>query len=228
MIYIPLETPSGRKIERVGIWMSGGSDSSLLAYVLAKYIIDNNLQIKLVPLTIDYKRPFQYIAVEVRKKIVELLGKDIFEGHVVYHPLGEHNFTAEELRDEFHHRNYENFKQDKIQVLYSGITTNPPVDVQKTFNWGVLEDVEAKRGLDIKKQTHRYFTKIEDGKEYEFYEIKPYFEADKRYIASLYDAHNLMDTLFPLTRSCEDLETVRGHCGKCWWCEERMWGFGTL
>lgn len=152
MIHIPLETPSGRTIERVGVWMSGGSDSSLLAYILAKYIIDNDLPIKLVPLTVDYKRPFQYIAVEVREKIVELLGYDVFDGHAVYHPLGEHNFTPEELRQEFHNRNYENFKQDRIQVLYSGITTNPPIDVQKTFEWGVLEDVEEKEALTLTKK----------------------------------------------------------------------------
>lgn len=228
MIKIPRETPSGKKIEKIGIWMSGGSDSSLLAYMLARKIIDEKLSIKLVPLTVDYKRPFQYIAKEVREKITNILEKDVFEEHVFYHPKQDCNFSAEELKEEFHKRNYENFKYNKIQLLFSGITTNPPIEIQETFNWGVLKDVENKRGIGVEKQTFRYFTKIEDGQEYEFYEIKPFFDHDKKYIASLYEQHGLTETLLPLTRSCEDLTTVRGHCGKCWWCEERKWGFGKL
>ena len=39
-----------------------------------------------------------------------------------------------------------------------------------------------------------------------------------------------LGVLFPVTRSCElkgKLEYY-GHCGKCWWCEERQWGFDQL
>ena len=32
-----------KKVETIGIWMSGGADSSLLTYVLAKKIKDENL-----------------------------------------------------------------------------------------------------------------------------------------------------------------------------------------
>ena len=40
-----------------------------------------------------------------------------------------------------------------------------------------------------------------------------------------------MDTLFPITRSCEawakDEEYhIEKHCEDCWWCRERYWGFG--
>ena len=40
----------------LGIWLSGGADSSLLCYLLAKHIKDNNLPYKLQPVTIP-KRP---------------------------------------------------------------------------------------------------------------------------------------------------------------------------
>lgn len=228
MIQIPLETPTGRKVNTIGIWMSGGTDSSLLTYLIAKTIIDNNLPVNIYALTVDYKRPFQGIAKEVREKITELLGKNVFVEHDFYYPPADRNFTAEELREEFHLQNYKNFKNNKFQILFSGITTNPPLDIQQSFKWGVLNDVEVKRGADVPKTTRRYFTRLEDGKEYEFYEIKPFFELNKKDIASIYKKHNLMQSLFPLTRSCEDLTTVRGHCGKCWWCEERHWGFNTL
>ena len=50
--------------------------------------------------------------------------------------------------------------------------------------------------------------------------------------AKLYDENDLTHTMFPLTRSCEGSDYEAGnytwHCGKCWWCEERMWAFGFL
>ena len=54
----------------------------------------------------------------------------------------------------------------------------------------------------------------------------------------MYKEANLLDELYPITRSCEYDPTSNyfkniknpgiGHCGKCWWCEERKWAFGTL
>jgi hypothetical protein len=134
-------------------------------------------------------------------------------------------WTAEELAKQFHIRNYENFRDNKFQVLYSGITTNPPVEIQKTFNYGVLLDVEAKRGTDVQKITNRYFVHPEGG---EFWELKPFFNLNKKKLATLYTEMNLLETIFPITRSCEHIGTVHGHCGKCWWCEERFWAFKRL
>jgi 7-cyano-7-deazaguanine synthase in queuosine biosynthesis len=51
----------------------------------------------------------------------------------------------------------------------------------------------------------------------------------------MYVKFDLMDTVFPLTRSCEWTSKITevadpgtNHCGVCWWCEERKWGFGKL
>ena len=43
------------KVTRVGIKMSGGADSSLLAYLLAKYIAHSKLDIELFPIIIIEK-----------------------------------------------------------------------------------------------------------------------------------------------------------------------------
>jgi 7-cyano-7-deazaguanine synthase in queuosine biosynthesis len=130
-----------------------------------------------------------------------------------------------ELSEQFHIKNYEHFKNNLFQVLYSGITTNPPVEIQKAFKWGVLDDVEEKRGAKVTKETSRYFVHPE-GKE--FWELKPFFNLDKRQIAELYNEKKILEEIFPLTRSCEHIGTVHGHCGECWWCEERQWAFGRL
>jgi hypothetical protein len=115
-----------------------------------------------------------------------------------------------------------------FQALFSGITTNPPREVQETFQWGILEDVESKRGSHLIKDTVRYFVESENSVEYEFLEYKPFFNITKKNIAELYQEHGLLDSLFPLTRSCEDRNFLQGHCGKCWWCEERLWAFERL
>jgi len=226
LITIPKNTPLGIPVLSIGVWMSGGADSSLLCYMLAEKIKNEDLDIKIQPITIDYKRPFVKKAVLVQQTISKLLNAEgIFNEHIVYHPPENVNWTPAELADQFHIRNYEHFKQGLFQVLYSGITTNPPVEVQKTFKWGVLKDVEAKRGSTVAKVTDRYFVHPEGG---EFWELKPFFNLDKKKLAELYKEKDLLETVFPLTRSCEHIGTVHGHCGECWWCQERKWAFGRL
>ena len=39
-----------------------------------------------------------------------------------------------------------------MQALFSGITTNPPIEVQEQFHWGILGDVEIKRGTEVAKE----------------------------------------------------------------------------
>lgn len=226
-IEIPNITPLGRNVNVLGIWMSGGADSSLLCYLLAKKIKEEKLSYKIQPLTVQ-KRPGIFESIPVKNKIIELLdAEDIFRDHIVYN-APDNGWETEKYLSTFADKNRENIKNNLFQVLFSGITTNPPADVQEKFHWGILRDVENKRGSDVVKETVRYFVESEAEKEYEFLEIKPFFNIDKRKIAELYTEYDLLKSLFPLTRSCEDRTYLKGHCGKCWWCEERQWAFGKL
>lgn len=225
-IRIPLETPKGKTITTVGVWVSGGADSALMLYLICKQIKDNNLPIKVIACTVDHKLPHVNIAGDVVDKVKELLNCNI--EHQVYNPPAHTVWTSDELKQQFKNINLINFRQDKIQALYTGTTLNPPKSIQETFNYGILEDIEAVRGVDVPKQIDKYSVHDLGDMTVEFIEIRPFLETDKQGIGSLYKEHNLMDTLFPVTRSCEDLNTVRGHCGICWWCEERKWGFQTL
>lgn len=226
-IQIPSITPQGRSIDTIGIWMSGGADSSLLCYLIAKEIKIKNLSIKIQPLTVQ-KRPNIFESIPVKNKIIEILDADhIFKEHIIYHAPIE-GWQTENYLSMFATKNRENIRNNVFQVLFSGITTNPPREVQEKFQWGVLEDVESKRGSHLMKDTVRYFTETENQIEYEFLEYKPFFNINKKDIAAIYKENNLLESLFPLTRSCEDRNFLQGHCGKCWWCEERLWAFGQL
>jgi len=83
-IEIPRHTPGGNKIHTVGVWMSGGADSTLLCYLLAKQIKEENLPIKLKPFTVQ-KQPGVFGFLSVTEKIKELLdAKELFEDQIVY------------------------------------------------------------------------------------------------------------------------------------------------
>ncbi len=112
----------------------------------------------------------------------------------------------------------------KITALYSGVTANPPADVVAGFRTphGQSED----RDPLTERPTH-----YPDDSAY-----FPFNNLDKRQLAEMYHKAGLME-LFNLTSSCEWMEPnphrdgidpQTQQCGYCWWCEERIWGFGRL
>lgn len=55
----------------------------------------------------------------------------------------------------------------------------------------------------------------------------PFVNTTKQGLAALY-TELALEELFPITRSCESRTVIDDHCGKCWWCKERVWAFGKL
>jgi hypothetical protein len=202
-------------VKFIGIWMSGGADSSMLAYLLAKKIKDENLNIKIQPLSVRRGRPNNPIyAGNVIDWIEEELNVKMND-HIVYYPPIDDEYQRE--IKEFWDRDDQNFRDNLFQILYSGITRNPPSnDNTISKNKERSRDDDADRPL-----------KTENG--VRFY-INPFFDIDKKQLAELYKQYNITDTLFPLTYSCEGsaelTNTHTQHCEKCWWCEERYWAFG--
>ena len=69
--------PRDRIVKKVGIRISGGADSAILAYILALYKRDYHPDIELYPITlVSSLKPYQEIfAKNVIKKITELTNK---------------------------------------------------------------------------------------------------------------------------------------------------------
>lgn len=103
----------------------------------------------------------------------------------------------------------EYLKQGKLNFIYTGLTANPDINLKYS---------EQK----INKRDHRRNNNIDEDNFY-----LPFVNKNKQTIATLYKEFNLMESLFPLTFSCVVSNTME-HCGACWWCEERKWGFGKL
>ena len=117
-------------------------------------------------------------------------------------------------------------KNGIVNVIYTGITENPPVEISNNFK---LSITETNRNPGIEKKLYHSDNDT-------FY--TPWANVDKRTIAKMYIDDDLLDSLFTYTRSCEYdptseyFENIKdpgtGHCGECWWCEERQWAFGRL
>ena len=114
---IPLTTPAGNKIKTIGIWMSGGADSSLLCYLMAKEIKTHNIPVKIQPLTVQ-KRPNIFESIPVKIKIIELLdAENIFSEHIVYSAPAT-GWDTKDYLSMFARMNRENIRQDLFQALF--------------------------------------------------------------------------------------------------------------
>lgn len=217
-------TNTGIDIKTVGVWCSGGVDSSLMLYLVTKEIIEKNLDIEIIPLTMRRPKPSNpYFASEV----VEFLENHFnyqYKDHLIHYPSMDNYDGDEEWdRDFFYNLQEELYSDGIIQRVYNGTTLNPPIELQIQLGWdGVPGTAEKSRG-----QHHgwrQWVYKKPSGLEL----IEPFRNTDKKGVAKVYKDEGLVETLFPLTRSCEDPNGLIGHCGWCWWCSEREWAFGKL
>lgn len=204
-----------------GINVSGGADSAILLYLTLKYS-KNTIQIFTLGNHQRYRRNVKS-AVDVIEKCIQLTGNANIKHHIHYADV--QNLDALREMISYHRDNSE------LDVMIGGTTRNPPTDVTDTFELEVTED---DRSPLIERDR---IVRLETGKIVGF---KPFVNSDKKVIAELYEKYDLMETLFPITRSCEFdptneffhnrkiVDPGMGHCGRCWWCEERKWAFGRL
>jgi len=191
----------------IGISCSGGADSSLLLYFLMKYSND-----KIYILSTGNKaRQFKNVTTtnNVIQKCIELTGNINIEHHSTF-------CDHQTLSNIFDKLDY--YRKNKlINIFYTGITANPPKSITDTF---IEEVTEVDRDPTIMKDVLRNNNKA----------YTPWINIDKKKLAQIYKEYNLIDSLFVYTRSCEwEAQNVKdpklGHCGICWWCQERAWGF---
>jgi len=195
----------------IGINLSGGVDSALILYLLMRYSSS-----KIHAFTIASEQKFRVnsnVAVNVINKCIDLTNNLNIEHHTIYHPV-QNEKLLHTLPKLF-------LKNRSIDMVYTGVTANPPIDICNTFNEErvVIRDYEFDKAVLFDNESY----------------YNPWANCHKKDIASMYNHFDLLNTLFPLTRSCEYLKADSSttvahnyHCGKCWWCQERMWGFGRL
>lgn len=189
----------------IGIIHSGGADSAILLYILMKYYSDP-IHVFTCASTEKF-RIAPKIAGDVISKCIDLTNKMNVFHHVYY-------VDKQNIKNLYDYPRYFQLRNE-IKYIYSGTTALPPLDVCDTFING--RTLMKERDPTVTRPVYNGF----DKKTY-----VPFFNHNKKDIKALYETLGVLDSLFPITRSCESLELKSGHCGKCWWCEERNWAFG--
>lgn len=192
-------------VANIGIKMSGGADSSLAAYLTIDHITREGFDTRVHPIVlVEEEAPFQEIFASTVIDFIERSYRFKFEQMTVRHHLIGHD-KIKKLRQ------VESELRDRLDLIVSGVTQSPnPIEFDEPGG-----PDENRRGK---------FPEIWDDWMY-----TPFVNMDKKDIARIYQQYGLINTLFPLTRSCVSATTdFSKHCGECWWCKEREWAFGKL
>lgn len=208
--------------KNVGIRLSGGCDSAIIGYLLGKYVKEERPDLSLIAISLDVKgKEYQ---IDIAKKVIKFI-EDEFDIKFKNHFTGliEDQRISGKMQTELCGQL---LNTREIDCYYTGLTRNPPDDELQKFAVNIFdipkEESTLHRSHDGTKPTvveNRYF---------------PLTNIDKKGVAELYEQFNLLDRLFPLTKSCENfspdsLSAVNLHCETlCWQCCERHWGFGRF
>jgi hypothetical protein len=195
----------------VGLAFSGGADSSILLYTMLKNISE---PIHLFTCSSKNRSRSQpYHALRVLSYLLDKTGRN----DVHFHTYFVENKTKETIFGPI----IELSKKLNLSIIYTAGTSFPSKESLSSFN--VNKELDPLWLYNIRDPTIvkplYHFDNL-------FY--CPWRNVDKKFISDIYKNENLLDELFPLTRSCENPQYTSGHCGVCWFCAERLWAFGKL
>jgi 7-cyano-7-deazaguanine synthase in queuosine biosynthesis len=190
------------------LMFSGGVDSSLLAYLLLKNEIDfialHSEIINKPPQLHHAKKVIKFLEKHFNKTIKFVVSEPIF---AINHP----EFTEM--------MSFDYMLENNCDAKFGGKTKNPPVDF--------YEDERSKSRPEGREGTDEIIEKKKIDNNHEYFRIRPFTNLDKRDLFEIYKEENLLNDLYPLTFSCSTIN-VKEHCNTCWFCQERLWGFGKM
>lgn len=190
----------------IAVMASGGADSSILLYILSKYVNGDIYVISSADKLVGYQEPIDTL--KVCNYIIKQTGKK----NIFFRSFWVDDLKMENLFD------IKLFDGINVSMVYSGFTRPPEP--------GIIADYQA-----IPNQS---FGSEWDGTVKECYYNDPRFpysvyapfaNTNKIGISNMYTALGVRE-LYNITRSCCSLKITEGHCGECWWCKERIWAFG--
>ena len=116
---------------KIGIKLSGGLDSAIVAYLLCKYIHEERPDCTLIPFTVIHSfKPYNlWFASKVKWWLKEHFPTvQWHKEHFTIHSNGDdYNERMEELQEDLKSKNI-------IDCKFSGVTANPPMEVYKQWS----------------------------------------------------------------------------------------------
>ena len=202
-----VELPFSGKV--VGLSMSGGADSTMLCYLLAKFVPDVIIQ----PINgFDLGVPGDSNKLP---KIIEYIRND-FKDVEIRWPLST-VFSNDDCQPVKHDyiRPLKDIALDYglCDIILSGITKGAPIEDQKKFN--TFDNMASGHGQNIKRvEGYDLYDEVLDG--------GPFSAIDKRFVIQCYKDFDKED-LLNMTDSCVAFGVCDDKDRKCWWCCERDW-----
>ena len=200
----------------IGMKLSGGADTALLLYLVAKEISERNLKFTILPYTFNDKPDRFFVAQMIVNEIKTVFPTVKFKEH----QYGDISLPYRNIFDKWALK----LTQENDIVFFTNATNLPaPLDV--------ITNKELARFLGTRVAPRNYNTQdLERIGIKGIPEYSPFKDVDKRFTAQLYENEFLLETLFPLTRSCLGNADVTDYhekpCEMCYWCEEKYWAFG--
>jgi len=225
--------PFNKDWNSVGISLSGGADSALLAYLICSlapekfliHIISHTRMWKTRPWQQeDGKRVFDWLSVRFPNlklvRHVNFIAPDIEYGNMG--PIIKDEYNKMVSGDNAQQRAYAEYVCFKynIDAYYNAVTRNP-----KNVNFKGMEE----RDIDPSEDNRHLEYMIHMGK----VASHPFRFVDKSWVVNKYKELGIIE-LFEITRSCEgefaDIDYTNYKagqyvpiCGECFWCKEREW-----
>ncbi len=181
---------------KVGLFVSGGLDSSLMLYLITKEIKEKKSNVEFITYTVDQHSKNTKTHADDIIKVIEKLN-DIKITNVKVGGQDYAHSDFEIMYGVLDALNRERFTEKMIDMIYLAATCVPD---------------DLKNADGVPKRHPQSFFKVS----------QPWGELSKDKIVEYILNNNLLD-LIPITHSCTVLG--QGHCGKCWNCVERIWAF---
>lgn len=239
--------------DKIGISVSGGTDSTCLFYLLAKQIDKPIYPIH----GIDIHRPNSKWHI---KEIYDIIRKMCPQSNL--HPIQyfeynmkpqPHNcflcYNKEHVPNYYRQKADKMYKENKTKGLDSAGFAKRLAHDDGYYNIAKKENIPIiifgmtaspplhimeQLGMPYEKRRLKHRTQksfIHEDSEKIYHSFSPLINKDKSYVADIYKKHDLMKNVFPLTSSCigfhNDTNGFTEPCKKCYWCYEKKWAFKT-
>lgn len=223
-----------KKHKNIALTSSGGADSSIMLFELIQTLEQNNasdINVHIFSLGHAYKDNWNpHVSQGVVRFVINHFKTSLITNHHIYYaPVAERQYFA---KSEANMR-----KNYNVTLQLCATSAAPSTEVLVENIHGKMIDLSNPCPVPTRQEGnytgHIFEHIVPQNSEYSSFDLyRPYLHTTKDKIADIYKKNNLVDTLFPLTRSCENFadrtNNYTTHCEDCWWCLERKWAFGKV
>jgi len=238
--------------KRVVVSMSGGCDSAAAFFLTAKYFPN----IEIYPLTLrDVNAPKDAdAAIEISKFIKKRFPHSKINDIEVasYNDLDPKTYprALKMIKEDPEYKTLNEVQMSKCNQIddtnnafmdkldkplrLDGMTANPPVDVRMGFADRMAKHHHPKKwgDFEIGRVQGEVRRDVHNKPEFRYNVYKPFLNVNKRFVAGVFKENNLMDDLYPITRSCvggkNQTNNFTEWCWQCFWCYEKEWAFNEV